>query len=80
MLEDKNQNNRIDNIDINNIKRQLIDDIIAVIRKYNLDYQQIALELGFADEELLKIILSPQDAKGSELYLLNESVLRRIKK
>lgn len=80
MLEDKNQNNRIDNIDINNIKRQLIDDIIAVIRKYNLDYQQIALELGFADEELLKIILSPQDSKGSELYLLNESVLRRIKK
>lgn len=62
---------------INEIKVDMADTIIQMIREENLDITNVAIKLGMTVEEVINIILRPNDAFGSELLLIDNAVRKR---
>lgn len=62
---------------IEKIKEQMSDDIIKTIRDDQLDYKEIALDLGISEERLVTILFYPKCSYGSELFLVSDNINKK---
>ena len=61
-------------INISLTKENISDEIIKTIRTENINYPDLALELGISKEKFSDILLQPQNASGSELLLISDNI------
>lgn len=66
--------------DINAIKTGMADNIINDIRVNDLDYQTLTSELGVSEQEFLEMLVKPTEFAGSELFLMEQNVRKRVQK
>ena len=64
--------------DIETIKQKMADDVVDIINTYQIDYKSVALDMGLTEKEMLNAILHPDKAVGSEIYLINVNIRKRI--
>ena len=56
------------------------DEIIQRLREYNLDYREVALNLGMTNEQVASYLLNPNNEAATSLLLISDNVKLMIKK
>lgn len=74
----KRYKKNIENID--QIKELWADEIIKDIRKNEINFSDIALNLGITNEELASILIQPDKSTGSEVMLVADNVKKKVNK
>ncbi|MBP3445528.1 MAG: hypothetical protein J6K23_06615 [Bacilli bacterium] len=74
----KRYKKNIENID--KIKELWADEIIKDIRKNEINFSDIALNLGITNEELASILIQPDKSTGSEVMLVADNVKKKVNK
>ena len=77
--------NRIDeykedrnNLDINNIKKEWIQDITKEIYDNKIDYNDIAMHYGMTEAELKDILRDSCDKTGSQIMLVSSYLKSKV--
>lgn len=75
MLNNKFKDNE-NNINIEEVKKNLSNEIIDKIRNEKVDLDKLALNMGISKENLMSTLINTYSSHGSELLLINDNINR----